>query len=292
MPTAGYAYADAGVRQSRNRLFFIEQTTGTNKGRPRQIKSCVGELPITEKQAQKLGLEPRSHLSPVLEKCSFRLCANESYQNAELELEALTGVKVGHSTLHRLVNRQDLPQPSALQAVSEVSLDGGKVRLRTPKGQECEWRDYKAVRLGGIYYGAFFHDHQSLLDWVNSQRLVTPLVCLGDGHDGVWKLFTEIGSSSTRLEILDWYHLRENLYKVGGSLKRLKLAENLLWIGEVDATMPAAGYAYALFVDKREKTGKEFLCIFEQASKSDYQLRLLSGGTDLLYWFWICGVCY
>ena len=31
---------------------------------------CVGELSITEKQAQKLGLEPRTHLSPVLEKCS------------------------------------------------------------------------------------------------------------------------------------------------------------------------------------------------------------------------------
>lgn len=50
----------------------------------------------------------------------------------------------------------------------------------------------------------FFGDHQSLLDWVNSQRLITPLVCLGDGHDGVWKLFTEIGNSSSRLEILDW----------------------------------------------------------------------------------------
>lgn len=59
-------------------------------------------MPITEKQAQKLGLEPRSHLSPVLEKCGLRLCANESYQNAEEELEALTGVKLGHSTLHRL----------------------------------------------------------------------------------------------------------------------------------------------------------------------------------------------
>ena len=48
--------------------------------------------------------------------------------------------------------------------------------------------------------------------WIGKiQRLVTPLVCLGDGHDGVWKLFTEIGGSSTRLEILDWYHLRENL---------------------------------------------------------------------------------
>ena len=57
--------ADALFSQSRNRLFFIEQTTGTNKGRSRQIKSCVGELSITEKQAQKLGLEPRIHLSPL-----------------------------------------------------------------------------------------------------------------------------------------------------------------------------------------------------------------------------------
>jgi len=76
-------------------FFLIEQTTGTSKGRPRQIKSCVGELPITEKQAQKLGLEPRSHLSPVLEKCSLRLCANESYQNAELELFAFFGGESG-----------------------------------------------------------------------------------------------------------------------------------------------------------------------------------------------------
>ena len=75
------------------------------------------------------------------------------------------------------------------------------MRLRTPKGLECVWRDYKAVRLSGIYYGAFFGDNQSLLDWVNSQRLITPLVCLGDGHDGVWKLFSEIGSCSDRMEI-------------------------------------------------------------------------------------------
>ena len=141
-------------------------------------------MPITDNLAQKLGLEPRSRLSPVLEKCSLRLCANESYQNAELELEALTGMKMAHSTLQRLVNRQNLQQPSALEAVSEVSLDGGKVRLRTPKGQECEWRDYKAARLDGIYYGAFFGDNQSLLDWINSQRLVNPLVCLGDGLSG------------------------------------------------------------------------------------------------------------
>jgi hypothetical protein len=37
-----------------------------------------------------------------------------------------------------------------------------------------------------------------------------------------------------RQEILDWYHLKENLYKVGGSLRRLKQAESLLWSGQVN----------------------------------------------------------
>jgi len=37
-----------------------------------------------------------------------------------------------------------------------------------------------------------------------------------------------------RWEILDWYHLKENLYKVGGSLKRLTQAEALLWQGKTD----------------------------------------------------------
>jgi hypothetical protein len=54
------------------------------------------------------------------------------------------------------------------------------------------------------------------------------LVCLGDGHAGVWKLVNQLATPSTRLEILDWYHLCENLYKVGGSLQRLKQAKSYL----------------------------------------------------------------
>jgi len=49
------------------------------------VKSCVGVLPIREKQADKLGLTPHTQLSPLLEKCCLRLSANESYQNAELD---------------------------------------------------------------------------------------------------------------------------------------------------------------------------------------------------------------
>ena len=237
--------------QPPNSPFFIEQTTGIKTGKARKVKSCVGMLKLRTRAAQKLGLKPRSQLSPLLEKCCLRLAANESYQSAEAEIEALTGVNVGHTTQQRLVNRQELPLPGALQAVSEVSVDGGKVRLRGVLGEGTYWRDYKAVRLQGIYYNALFQDNQSWIDFVNTQPLTNPLVCLGDGHDGIWNLVRELASPETRWEILDWYHLRENLYKVGGSRRRLKQAEARLWSGQVDE-------AIALFADCRLKQARNF----------------------------------
>lgn len=214
-------------------------------------------LSITDKQACRLGLAPRHHLSPILEKCCLRLSANESYQNAEVELEALTGIKVGHTTLHRMVQRQQVELPEPKQSITEVSIDGGKVRLRAGEGEESYWRDYKAIRLQGIYYGGYFQDNLSVIDLVNSQRLTTPLICLGDGHDGVWNLFREIGILDQREEILDWYHLRENLSKVGGSLKRIKQAEDFLWQGQVDATID-------LFTDSRRKQARNFCAYLDK----------------------------
>lgn len=220
------------------------------------MKSCVGVLKLKADQAEKLGVKPRTQLSPLLEKCCLRLAANESYQSAEVEIEALTGVKVGHSTQQRLVLRQDLPLPLALQAVSEVSVDGG-MRLRGALGEGCHWRDYKAVRLQSIYYNALFQENQSLIDFVNTQPLTNPLVCLGDGHDGIWNLIGELATRETRWEILDWYHLKENLYKVGGSLKRLKQASALLWQGQVEA-------AITLFADCRRKQAKNFCAYLDK----------------------------
>jgi len=225
--------------------------TGIHKGRTRQLKSCVGKLTLTKKQASRLGVPPYKRLSPLLEICCLLLSANESYQDAEADIETLTGVKVGHSTQHRQVQTTEWSLPQAKQAISEVSVDGGKVRLRGEKGQASYWRDYKAVRLQNLYYGGFFQDNLSLTDWVNSQRLTNPLFCLGDGHDGVWNLFEEIASPTSRQEILDWYHLRENLYKIGGSLKRLKQAEAKLWHGQVDE-------AIAYFVNSHRKQARNF----------------------------------
>jgi hypothetical protein len=50
---------------------------------------------------------------------------------------------------------------------------------------------------------------------------------------------------------LDWYHLVENLHKVGGSIKRLHQAEALLWHGQVEAAM-------ALFGNCQRKQAKNF----------------------------------
>lgn len=140
----------------------------------------MGKITITQKQAQVLGLKPYSQLSPLFEKNCLLLSGNESFQDSERDIEALTGITVSHSTLQRLVQRIEYLEPETLQGVSEISIDGGKVRLRSQiKGVESYWRDYKAVRLQGIYYGAFFQDNLSLTDWVNSQRLLYQESLLG-----------------------------------------------------------------------------------------------------------------
>ena len=127
------------------------------------------------------------------------------------------------------------------------------MRLRTEqKGRGCEWRDYKAARLSGIYYGATFSGSEALTAWINSQLLTNPLICLGDGHDGIWNLFAQIATQQQRQEILDWFHLKENLFKVGGSLKRLRQGETWLWQGKVEP-------AIALFEKECPKRARKFL---------------------------------
>jgi hypothetical protein len=192
---------------------------------------------VSEKQAQKLELRAYTQWSPYLEKCCLLLSANESYERAAEDIQVLTGVTVSHSTQQRLVHRQSFDLPQVTQAVEEMSVDGGKVRLRTPLGEHCEWKDYKAVNLHEHSVGAFFQDNPSLVNWVNAQPLADPLICLGDGHDGIWNIYDQIGTPLQRQEILDWYHLVENLGKVGGSQQRLDAVEACLWQGDVDGAI-------------------------------------------------------
>jgi hypothetical protein len=43
----------------------------------------------------------------------------------------MTGIQVGHSTYHRQVQKVDTSPPNVRQKLTEVCLDGGKVRLRS-----------------------------------------------------------------------------------------------------------------------------------------------------------------
>ena len=163
----------------------------------------------------------------MMEKCALIISANESYQKGEKDLETFTGIRVAHSTLERMVKLQDFELPTSQQGVQEITLDGGKVRLRNEKkGEACYWKDDKALCLDNVYCGAFFQNNQDLIDWSNSQKLLHPIYCIGDGHPGIWNLFQEIGGPEQRQEILDWYHLKENLYKAGGSRSRIKASRN------------------------------------------------------------------
>jgi len=194
-------------------------------------------LIITERQAQKLSLSKNTRLSPVLEKCCLLLVANESFSRAEEDIKMMTGVAVSKSTQQRLVHRCKIEPDEAPGKIETLSIDGGKVRLRTILGKQSEWKDYKAVSLHGKSSAAFFQENDSLVHWVNSQAKTSVVTCLGDGHDGIWNLVKQIGEDYQRREVLDWYHLSENLHKIGGSQRIIKQIETRLWSGEIDLAL-------------------------------------------------------
>lgn len=195
--------------------------------------------------------------------------ANLSYEKAAQEIEVQTGIKIGHTCLHRLVEKQEFVEPTAVSEVKETSVDGGKVRLRGLPGKGCHWLDYKAVRLHDSFYGAYFQDNQALIDYVNRQPLAKILTCLGDGHEGIWNIISLLNPHQKRREILDWYHLVENLHKIGGSLKKLAKAKNLLWQGRVDETIN-------LFNSYRRKQATNFCRYLQQHRHRIVNYELLS----------------
>ncbi|TFI52530.1 ISKra4 family transposase [Mastigocladus laminosus UU774] len=220
--------------------FFIENVTEENTGHKRFVKSIIGKLPITSSQTQKLELRPHSQLSPYLEACCLRASATVSYQRAAEDVKYATGIEVAKSVQQRLVHRQNFELPAVKSSVEELSVDGGNIRIRTPVGQPCDWKGYKAVRLHNFpALAASFQENNFLIDWVNDQPLAPILTCLGDGHDGIWNIIRELTPKQERREILDWFHLMENLYKVGGSMQRINTVKEFLWKGNVDDAIAA-----------------------------------------------------
>jgi hypothetical protein len=192
----------------------------------------------------------------MLEACCLTVSANSSYRHTTEDIALLTGLTISFKTQQEMVQSHDFEEPEAQSLVQEVSIDGGTARLIPIEGEDSPcWKNYKAVHLApeGIV-GAWISDNPALSTWLNKQPLDMPLFCLGDGHDGIWNLFSEINPAVQRIEILDWYHLMENLekvaesailgfpqvqhlFKTGGSMNRLSEARTLLWKGKVDETI-------------------------------------------------------
>ncbi len=221
----------------------------------------MGELPITSKQAQKLEVPSSNQLSPYLEMCCLRVSANVSYEDAAADIEYFTGVQVSRSSQQRLVHRQNFELPRQQDKVEELSVDGGNIRVRTTEGEISAWLGYKAISLHDLKtVGTSFQDNQVVIDWVNDQLLASTVTCIGDGHDGIWNIINQLAPNVQRREVLDWFHLIENLHKVGGSLKRLKQAEALLWKGQVEATI-------ALFTNCKGKQAQNFCHYLDKHSE-------------------------
>lgn len=172
-----------------------------------------------------------------MQKCCLLLVANESFKSAEQDIEMLTGIKISSSTQHRLVEKYEFKEELASKKIEALSIDGGKIRVRTPLGESSQWKDYKVCSLHTDVCVAFFQNNSGLVNWTNNQPKTRIITCLGDGHDGVWNLITKIGEDYERREVLDWYHLVENLHKIGGSIKRIKRVENYLWSGEIELAL-------------------------------------------------------
>jgi hypothetical protein len=104
---------------------------------------------------------------------------------------------------------------------------------------------------------ASFQENNIVIDWVNDQPLAPILTCIGDGHDGIWNIIRELTPETERREILDWFHLMENLYKVGGSMQRINTAKEHLWKGKVDD-------AIACFAECTLKQASNFCAYLEK----------------------------
>jgi hypothetical protein len=226
------------VYKSKNRGRVYKKTTNTTAGRVKRLTSIIGNIAVSEKQATRLKLDSNQRRSNYLEECCLRASANVSYENAARDIEKYTGIKVSAKTQQRIVYRHKFPEAECEDELEEIGVDGGKVRLRTEeKGKECSWKDYKAICANKSVKQAWLGENELLVEWVNHQKMGDSVTCLGDGHPGVWKLVAQFNCPVEVREILDWFHLVENLHKVGGSFKRLKTAENLLWKGKVDETI-------------------------------------------------------
>jgi hypothetical protein len=78
-------------------------------------------------------------------------------------------VKISKSAQQRLIHRQEFELPQAETPVAELSVDGGNIRVRTPKGEACSWKRSKSTVLHQQQkIASSFQENEVIVDWVNN----------------------------------------------------------------------------------------------------------------------------
>jgi hypothetical protein len=91
-----------------------------------------------------------------------------------------------------------------------------------PRVQQSPMIELCALRMGGKTFFVKGAEDVTVLSWTETLTCLTLTFCLGDGHAGIWSLFSKMTKLPERRDTLGWYHLKENLHKVSGSNNRLK----------------------------------------------------------------------
>ena len=138
----------------------------------------MGKLRLRRQQLEKLGVEARVRISPLLQKCCLCLSGNKSFFQAESDLVLLTGMKVGHSTLQRQVQTSiehlDFPDTEIKQAgmatTSAIAEANGETLERVGQTKQQSERILEKLTALGLNLEANEQrsdkSKQAFVDWV------------------------------------------------------------------------------------------------------------------------------
>ncbi len=242
--------------------FFAQRVAGPaeEKGKQstqRHLQTLLGRVRLSRGQAQRLQVRPQTQNSPLLERSLLVCAARSSFAQAEKDVALLLGVSVSDSTLRRLALSDQRPATSTATSTASpkkipgptsynrAAADGGMVRVAAEEGGTL-WRQYKSVAAeedsGRRHMQARLYEDEFLVRHF-APRMQPTAALLGDGHDGVWNLLARL-EVPQGVEILDWYHLKENVYRAPLSQKNKQAVTDRLWEGDVDGALALIGTSH------------------------------------------------
>jgi hypothetical protein len=117
-------------------VFFCQNKHGRNSRSDKKSEKYFRWITNYRKTSEEVRSKAENSDESYLREELFAIKWRWTSEKSEQKIKSLTEIAVSHSTRQRLVHRyafEELPSNPEVE-VEEMSIDGGKVRLRTPKG--------------------------------------------------------------------------------------------------------------------------------------------------------------